>query len=162
MLAYVFWHRPRAGVSPTEYESRLCAFHDQLDVPSASFRLDRLPFGDGGGYEDWYLVEGWSELGELNLRAVAGARAAPHDASARLAAEGWGGVYALLRGDRRPPESVRWMAKPAGEGYQEFIAGLAAQTVWQRQMLLGPAPEFCLASGNESAERVAVYPPAGS
>lgn len=67
-LAYVFWHRPAAGVDP---------------------------------------VDGWSALGALNDRAVTGPRRAPHDAAAPGAA------------------------------------------VWQRQMVLGPAPEFAVLAPGE-------------
>ena len=30
MLAYLFWHEPRAAVDPDGYEARLRAFHDAL------------------------------------------------------------------------------------------------------------------------------------
>ena len=53
MLAYLFWHRPEEAVDPVEYEERLRGFHRALGSRSGSFRLDRLPFGSGGGYEDW-------------------------------------------------------------------------------------------------------------
>jgi hypothetical protein len=69
-LAYVFWHRPREDVDPAGYEDSLRAFHATLDLPSASFRLEALPFDERGGYEDWYLVEDWARLGELNAAAV--------------------------------------------------------------------------------------------
>jgi hypothetical protein len=101
MLAYVFWHRPRADISTTEYEVRLRAFHDSLDVPSASFRLAVLPFAPDSGYEDCYVVDAWAELGELNANAVAGEHREPHAAIAELAGEGWGGMYALVRGAAR-------------------------------------------------------------
>jgi hypothetical protein len=145
MLAYVFWHRPRPGTVAADYEDGLRTFHARLTVPSGSFRLGALPFADGeAGYEDWYLVEGWAELGELNAAAVSGARRPPHDAVARLAGVGWAGIYLLVRGEARPPSSTHWVSKPAEESYESFLAATPAPTVWQRQMTLGPAPEFCL------------------
>jgi hypothetical protein len=151
-LAYLFWHTPAEGVATDDYESALRDFHDTLSVPSASFRLAVLPFEARAGYEDWYLVEHWRELGELNLAAVAAPRRAHHDAVAHRSAHGWGGVYGLLRGPAHPPHAVRWMAKPAELAYDAFLDSLNAGAVWQRQMVLGPAPEFCLAGDSEALE----------
>lgn len=147
MLAYVYWHRPRPGVWPVDYETRLRKFHGSLQVRSASFRLAQLPFASCGGYEDWYLVNGWTELGQLNVAAVAGARAALHAGVADQAGEGWGGIYALVRGAAEPPPVASWVSKPAGEDYEVFVPSLAGPTVWQRQLVLGPAAEFCLVDG---------------
>lgn len=157
MLAYVFWHRPRDGTGAPEYEEGLRAFHGRLEVPSASFRIGGIPFGDGGaGYEDWYLVDGWAELGELNQAAISGERRTPHDAVAGLAAEGWAAIYRLLHGEPEPPATTRWVSKPADQSYEAFLAEVGAHTVWQRQMTLGPAPEFCLVEAAGDA------PPAGT
>lgn len=150
MLAYVFWHRPGASVAGAEYEMWLRAFHESLEVSSASFRLAELPFANGGGYEDWYLVDTWVELGELNANAVAGKHRAPHAAIAGRAGEGWGGVYALLRGAEEPPPAARWVGKPPRTSYESFLSSLDAPTVWQRQLVLGPAPEFCLVEGERA------------
>src|SRR5215208_2135214 len=148
MLAYLFWHRPAAGIDRGEYEARLSAFHQALGdavLASAAYRLERLPFTETDGFEDWYLVEEWGRLGELNAAAVDETRGPPHDGVASLAAEGWGGVYALVSGEPLPPEGARWQAKPRGESYESFLESQSAPSVWQRQMVLGPAPEFCLA-----------------
>jgi hypothetical protein len=179
LLAYLFWHRPRSGVGSGDYEDRLRAFHSRLNIPSASFRIEAFPFAPeaeyaasgkgpedrggerqesrerdevrGGEYEDWYLVDGWAELGNLNVSAISGERRAPHDAAAALAGEGWGAVYALVRGDAAPPARTRWLTKPRGESYEGFLDGLQAATVWQRQMVLGPGPEFCVAEDDAEA-----------
>src|SRR3954467_15606129 len=90
-LAYVFWHRPAEDVARSDYEERLRAFHATLESPSGSFRLHALPWKAVDGYEDWYLVEDWAALGELNEAAVAAARRGEDDAAARLAADGGGG-----------------------------------------------------------------------
>jgi len=152
VLAYVFWHRPRAGVDAGEYEVGLRELHDRLDVAAASFRIPELPFAAGSSaYEDWYLVEGWGELGDLNLAAVTGAPREPHDSIAGQMAAGRGGLYTLLRGAAEPPASTRWLDKPLGEDSEAFLAGLSAPTVWRRQLVLGPAPEFCLVDPAESS-----------
>ncbi len=149
MLAYVFWHRAAPGSGG--YEERLVAFHEALAAhppagfrASRAFRLDRAPWldGDGTPYEDWYLVESWDALGTLNTAAVSGSRAVPHDAVAALAREGAGGVYAPLHGAEPAAGEVSWLGKPAGMSYAELHARLAGRPVWQRQMVLGTAPEY--------------------
>ena len=159
MIAYVFWHRPRAGVEIGAYEAALRAFHGSLaSTHSASFRLDALPFAAGEGYEDWYLVEDWAALGELNAAAVDARHRAPHDAAASRAGQGWGGMYGLVRGEAEPPPSVRWVDKPPGMPYEPFIASLTPPgvAIWRRMLVLGPAPELCVAEpGQTGRERVA-------
>ena len=121
---------------------------------SAAFRLARLPFADRPGYEDWYCVAGWAALGDLNA-AARDARSRPaHDSVAELAEEGWGGVYQLLRGDPGPPERASWVSKPTGASYGAFVAQLAAATVWQRQLVLGPGPEFCISDAGPPDHRI--------
>jgi hypothetical protein len=149
LLAYVFWHRAAPGTE--SYEARLVAFHEALRAhpptgfrSSRAFRLDRAPWLDGERppYEDWYLVESWAALGTLNTAAVSGARALPHDAVAALAREGQGGVYAPVHGAEPVAGEVSWLPKPPGMSYVEFHAQLAGRPAWQRQMTLGPAPEY--------------------
>jgi hypothetical protein len=156
MLAYVFWHRPRTDVDLGAYENAQWAFHSSLGMTSASFRVAEFPFGDGGsGYEDWYLVEDWERLGDLNRTAVDPARRPDHDLAAEQSAEGWGAVYSPVRGPASIPDGADWLHKPRGESSERFIGSLAGNTVWQRQMVLGPAPEFCAAvSTVEGRERI--------
>lgn len=147
MLAYLFWHRPRPGVEREEYEQAQRQFQALLEVESACFRVEQLPFGDGAGYEDWYLVEDWQALGELNAAAVDARRKGGHDRAAGMVAEGWGGIYASVRGPAAIPTAARWLYKPRGKSTTDFLAGFDSSIpVWQRQMVLGPAPEFCVAS----------------
>jgi hypothetical protein len=147
VLAYVFFHRPAPDVGVGVYERGLAAFHRSLGTASASFRLEALPFGDGGpGYEDWYLVDDWSALGEIGAVALAPQRRREHDAVAARSGEGWGGVWALRYGDPVPPPGVRWASKPRGRTDDAFLAAEDASTVWQRQLVLGPAPEFAFAA----------------
>lgn len=152
MLAYLFWHRPRPGVEREEYEEAQRQFHALLEVESACFRLERLPFEEGGGYEDWYLVEGWAALGELNRAAVDPRRRGGHDRAAALVGDGWGGVYACVRGPASIPTEARWLHKPRGKSIDDLLADVEADApVWQRQMVLGPAPELCI--GSDGAQR---------
>jgi hypothetical protein len=157
-LAYVFWHRPGDDIEPAAYEARLAAFHAALagqppDGFSASvaLRVREAPWlpGAGAAYEDWYAVEDWASLGRLNAGAVSGERAEPHHAVAAEAAVGAGGVYGLVSG---PPvlaaRRTAWLAKPAGFDRGAFEADLAGpgRSVWRRQMVLGPAPEYAVRS----------------
>ena len=136
MLAYVFWHQPAVEEG---YEEALKEFHASLPHTSASFRLQSLPFAGGvPGYEDWYLVDDWQALGELNVMAVDAQHKPPHDQAAQRTKAGWGGVYALVEGDAaEPPLAVTWSHRRP-----------EAEVLWQRQMVLGPAPEYCVAHGD--------------
>ncbi|MFL5310271.1 MAG: hypothetical protein ACJ79H_07455 [Myxococcales bacterium] len=155
-LAYVFWHWS-AEAAPA-YAERLGAFHRALaaDPPpgfrsSRSFAIDGAPWlPRGAGFEDWYLIDDFAALGALNEAAVAGSRRGPHDGVAALSAGGAGGVYALKAGKAGNEMRSAWFAKPAGMSYQalfERLAPIAERgALWQRQMVLGPAPEFCFRS----------------
>jgi len=149
MLGYVFWHWPSPGCDRRAYEEELAAFHKTLaDEPpggflrSGAFRPSRLPFAGAGSpevvYEDWYVVEGWHALGELNAAAVSGSREPAHARVAARSAGGAGAVYALVRGlgALEHATCAAWFAEP-----REPPQGA---DVWQRQMVLGPAPEFCI------------------
>jgi hypothetical protein len=162
VLAYVFWHWPQPQVGVSDYETRLREFHKTLwNHPPPGFRESAV-FRVGGapwipaehGYEDWYLMEGSVALDPLNDAAVAPACRAAHDAAARLAAGGTGGLYRLRAGQAALEKAALgyWFGKPAGMLYDDFyklLAPITAQpgiTLWGRQMVLGPTPEFCLHS----------------
>jgi hypothetical protein len=166
VLAYVFWHVPAAAVGADDYEARLAAFHAALRAgadawlgPTATVALPAVPWlGGAAGYEDWYLVEDFAALGALNAAAVAGERKAPHDAAAAAARAGVAGVMGHVAGPLLPaaPGWAAWLSKPAGTGYEEFHAELAAAlgpdaSAWQRQMTLGPATEYCVLAAAEQA-----------
>jgi hypothetical protein len=166
MLAYVFWHTPQTGVEPAEYERMLVAFHEALADSSpagfrhsAAFRLGEVPWlpSEGSVYEDWYLVEGSAALDTLNDAAVTAHRQVPHDQVAAVAGTGAGGLYRLRQGDAEL-HSVRaalWLSKQPAQSYPEFYAEMELATsgkgaaLWGRQMVLGPAPEFCLHTVSE-------------
>jgi hypothetical protein len=146
---------------------------------SAVFRVAALPWltpavgggadsapGQSGGYEDWYLVEDFAALGVLNEAAVGRGHRTSHDDLARRFGSGSGGLYALVEGDRakiaerpgllgesslaiwvgRPPGSRRRMlGELLGDGMDPRHASL-----WRRQLVLGPAPEFCLLARESS------------
>jgi hypothetical protein len=160
MLAYVFWHWRRDGVTEAAYERAQHAFHAALRaapppgfVRSRSAALRGLPWaaGGAGAYEDWYLMDESRALDALNGAAISASRAVPHDAAAALAAGGTAGLY-RLRGGAAPasPGWAVWFAKPAGMSYAALDAAwrdTVARTdaaLWMRFMVLGPGPEFCV------------------
>jgi hypothetical protein len=160
-LAYVFWHAPASADDVAAYEADLLDFHASLTaapppgfIRSETFGLPGASWlaGPGPGYEDWYLVNDWAAIGELNRAAVATAHVASHDRIAHQAASGSGAIYQLHAGSEITGSAVRiWFAKPAGWGYGRLDEALAPMlgdggSLWRRQMVLGPAPEFCLRS----------------
>jgi hypothetical protein len=167
MLAYVFWHWSVAGTPQSQYEESLRRFHNALTSHpaeglrgSAAFRIAGARWlAQARAYEDWYLVNDFTSLGLLNDAAVSGQRKPPHDDAARLAAGGTAGIYKLAAGDANfyAFRFAVWMTKPAGTSYEQFFNEASGWTktgaaLWQRQMTLGPATEFCL----QSAESIAV------
>jgi hypothetical protein len=155
MLAYVFWHWPRVAEPRGPYESTLIAFHRALAEHrppgfrgSRVLRTGRRPWAPAElTYEDWYFVEDFAALGALNEAAVAGPRKAPHDSVAALPLGGAGGLYLHRGGDVPSPRSASFRSKPSGVSDDAYVAGLPLEIeLWQRQMVLGPAPEFCLLS----------------
>lgn len=162
MLAYVFWHRPRVEVAPAAYEASVAAFHAVLAAaPPEGFRgshvsrLDDAPWLPGGGpaYEDFYLAADWAAVGRLNDAARHGPRRSPHDRAAAQAGTGAAGIYRRVLGSPRPAGTLAtWFDRPdgvdataLGETLDERLADRDA-SLWQRQMVLGPAPEHCLLS----------------
>jgi hypothetical protein len=179
VLAYVFWHRPLDASASEAYERAQIAFHRSLaHMPpagfagSACYRAAELPWlhGGAGGYEDWYFVEDYTALGVLNEAAVGRGHRGPHDEVARRFGGGAGGLYGLIEGDRseigRLPNlsstgetSIAvWVARTPGierRSLGELLGdGMDPRhaSLWRRQLVFGPAPEFCL---------LASEPPAG-
>jgi hypothetical protein len=161
VLAYVFWHAPAGPTAEPSYRADLLDFHASLAndptegfVGSSTVELTDASWLAGWGecFEDWYLVEDWAAVGALNHGAVAPAHLASHDRVAHRAGFGGGAIYALQSGE--PAASYpygSWFSKPPGTSYAELWASLASATeadcaVWQRQLVLGPSPEFCLRS----------------
>lgn len=159
MLAYVFWHWPGEGQDRVLYVQRLLEFHEALRsdppkgfVDSLAHRIEYAPWDTESRalFEDWYLLEGFAALGELNEAAVDRSRRAHHDKIAGMSLDGRGGLYRLIHGVfENAPRSSLWFAKPPDRPYADFIESWrfwlegSGATLWQRQMVLGPAPEFC-------------------
>ena len=104
------------------------------------------------GYEDWYLVEDFASIGVLNEAAVGRGHKTSHNEVARLNGAGTAGIFQLLEGSAAAMGergvSV-WVAREPGSARPE-VAGLLVDgaagraALWQRQLVLGPAPEFTL------------------
>jgi hypothetical protein len=150
MLAYVFWH---TGPGDPAYEEALSAFHTALADggppgfhSSFAYAVDGADWLPAPLYEDWYLVDGWADLGPLNDAAVDARRRGAHDAVALAARRGAGGVYLLRSGEPEAAGPALWLHKRAWAPRAEILAGLAllGSGVWERQLVLGPAPEFCV------------------
>jgi hypothetical protein len=173
VLAYLFWHRPREPADSDAYEAAEVRFHRALArtrpaglCGSAVFRLGSLPWeapaAAATAYEDWYLVEDYAALGVLNGAAVGRGQRTAHDALARRFGLGSGGLYALLEGasgarhhaacslavwvTAAPQTRTPMLGELLGDGMDPAHA-----TLWRRQLVLGPAPEFCLLTGEVSA-----------
>jgi hypothetical protein len=188
VLAYVSWHRAAPDVDQGAYEQALERFHRSLAHRppsgfrgSGAFRVAELawlgsPMGQppleaacGGGYEDWYLLDGFSALGVLEEAAVSQGHISVHDAVAKLAGVATGGVYRLLEGhaalgsagvsvwvSRATGHRSPAMVDLLGDGADPETAGL-----WRRCLGLGPAPEYCLLATEPSAGVAPSRLPAG-
>jgi hypothetical protein len=175
MLAYVFWHRPLESYTGADYEQAQIAFHRSLAdtspaglLGSTCARAAELPWlhGEAGGYEDWYFVESYTALGVLNGAAVGPDHRAPHDEVARRFGSGAGGLYGLVEGEPLDADALGelsnavWIARTPGtkrRTLQELLGdnvgvGLRHASLWRRQLVFGPAPEFCLLAREPSAE----------
>jgi hypothetical protein len=104
------------------------------------------------GYEDWYLLDGWSGVGVLEEAAVSQGHLTAHDAVAKLAGPSTGAVYRLGEGHcelsevrvavwvgRERGHASPTLADLLGDGMDRSTGGL-----WRRCVGLGPAPEYCL------------------
>ena len=160
MLLYIFWHWPLAETDVPTYERDEEVFQSAVAgarpagwLASAVSRCTGARWANDGGrtYEDCYLLENSAALDALNESAVRGACKEPHDRLARAMKAGTAGLYALARGraEAVPTGSALWFSKPAGVRYEELYSRFASAvrdsgvSVWRRQMVLSPAPEFC-------------------
>jgi hypothetical protein len=156
VLAYVFFHRPGPGVDTQAYEGTLRGFHAALEGGSIRGFIRSASYAVGAGYADWYLVDDSAALDALNQAAMTGARTKAHDLAARMAADGVGKLLRLVSGesDLDAGHEVRF-AKPIGMTYGDLFrnvepwTALQGTSLWQRMMVLGPPPEFCLVSPAE-------------
>ncbi len=161
MLAFLFWHRPYPEVEPAAYEEALTSFYTALAETTcpgfqgaATYRISETPWlGDRKGYEDWTLLDGSWAMDPLNEAAVSPAMWDTHAAIAEKADFGHGGLYQHLQGDIDPTRLPRvwWLKRPRGIRYEKPLKAIAGSvegpvSVWRKQMVLGPAPEFALAA----------------
>jgi hypothetical protein len=146
--------------------------------------------GSRAGYEDWYFLEDYAALGVLNEAAVGRGHRSPHDNLARRFGRGAGGLYGLVEGERpvarggepQPAGAAAgaaagvaagavavavWIARPARaerRGLAELLGdGMDPRraSLWRRQLVFGPAPEFCLLASEPSAGVAVTRLPAG-
>lgn len=167
MLAYVFWHWRYPYIDKASYEERLINFHRALraqNTPgfqfSLVFQIESAPWtgGDMEAYEDWYLMDNSAVLDLLNETAVSGPCKEPHRQIASYAVDGAGGLYRLHSGipNLASARIAHWFSKPSGMSYETLYASLLPEiqqvggSLWQRQMTLGPAPEFCKYGSEDS------------
>lgn len=159
MLAYIFWHRPFPSVEKTAYEAALTKFHSALRKSScpgfrgsATYSITETPWLNNQiGYEDWNLLDSSAAMDPLNEAAVAPSMWDTHAAIAEQTDFGHGGLYRYLLGEADPSPLTRiwWLKRPRGIRYQQPLAEIAESiegpvSVWRKQMVLGPAPEFAL------------------
>jgi hypothetical protein len=187
VLAYLFWHRAAAAVETGAYERELERFHRSLAhrppsgfCGSASFRIGELPWpGEVGeptadgepAYEDWYVVEDWAALGVLEEAAVSRGHVSVHETVAKHTALGPGAVYRLLEGSSHPQRAslATWISTTRLPGRERpSLESLLADGIdpdsgglWQRCLMLGPAPEYCLLANESPAGAAASRLPAG-
>ena len=162
-LGYVFWHWPRPGITQRRYERKLVAFQDSLKangpeglVDVLSFRVQGLPWANARSrsWEDWYVVRDFAAMGALNDAAVSDANREAHDEVASQASGGAGALYKMRHGNLVLADArfETWIRKPAKTTYQAFLERLSRAVadrrtdLLQRQMVLGPAHEFCIHS----------------
>jgi hypothetical protein len=164
VLAYLSWHRPAAEVEEDDYEQALVHFHRSLAHRppsgfrgSASVRVEQLPWLDGTVYEDWYVIDDWAALGVLEQAAVARGHVTAHDAAAALTGVETAAVYRLLEGSADPGRAATAVWVSATRGHQRPpLAQLLGDGIdperdglWQRCLVLGPSPEYCLLTSGE-------------
>jgi len=153
LLAYLFFHRPAAGVDRRVYEDGLREFHAALAGAHPALYTGSASYRIGDGYCDWYTVESSAALDTLNEVAVSGPRSASHRAVAQRAVDAAGKLMSLVAG--RPSSAGKYeirFSKPKGMDYPELYARLKpvvereGVSLWRRMMTLGPPPEFVLLS----------------
>jgi hypothetical protein len=167
VLAFLAWHRPAPDVARERYESALERFHRSLahQPPagfrgSASVRVEQVPWLDGAVYEDWYVIEDWAALGVLEDAAVSRGHVSAHSAAASLTGMETAAVYRLLEGSADPGRASMAVWVAAARGHERpALAQLLGDGIdperdglWQRCLVLGPAPEYCLLAGASSPE----------
>ncbi|MBY0505507.1 MAG: hypothetical protein K2X03_16460 [Bryobacteraceae bacterium] len=163
MIAYLFWHTPRAGVDEAQYAAKLIHFHEELEqlgsgstglaLDPVAYSLPEVPWipVNRSVYLDVYAMDSTSRMETLNSAAVSGPMLQPHQEIAALYGSGAGSLYDVRAGQLGPATDSYWFAKPQGMTYAELDALLnplitPGVALLRRLMVLGPSPEFCLLS----------------
>lgn len=163
MLAYVFWHWPQPSIARGSYLDHLADFHRTLAENKPDGFQRSVVFGINGAnwlnttgeaFEEWYVLDDSAALDILNGAAVSGACEEPHNRVAREAAGGAAALYRFRAGDENLSQArfAVWFSKPDGVSYSALYSTLEPLTsqpgigLWGRQMVLGPATEFCVRS----------------
>jgi hypothetical protein len=183
VLAYLFWHRPADGIERAEYEQALARFHRSLAyrppsglLRSCAVRVSELPWqapaeAPQPAYEDWYVVEDWAAIGVLEEAAVSRGHLTAHETIAKRSALLAGAVYRLLEGSAEPKLAAQatWISTAPLPGRERpSLQSLLADGIdprsdglWQRCLVLGPAPEYCVLAQEPPAGAAAGRLPAG-
>ncbi|HYB22901.1 MAG TPA: hypothetical protein VED41_03830 [Solirubrobacteraceae bacterium] len=156
--AQLSFHRSLAHSRPTGL--RRTALFEIDESPWALHVSDAVRAQAAPAYEDWYLLDDFTSLGILNEAAVGHGHRTAHDEAARRAGAGAGGLYALSEGSRSGSGELAaplgdanvaiWVDRPLGASHTalgELLGdGMDPRnaSLWRRQLVLGPAPEFCL------------------
>jgi hypothetical protein len=153
MLAYVFWHWPHPGTDAATYKGAHTRFHRALTSSSPQgfkgsriFEVAGVPGvpQEGVLFEDWYFLADFASLGTLKEAATAPGVKLSHDEAARRSAGGAAGLYELRTPRVESPRLAAWFSKPERTSYSAFFSRIPAGIeLWQRQLVLGPTPEFC-------------------
>ncbi len=160
MLLYIFWHWPRPEADSAvirRRRSRVPRARCALASPdglldSAVHRLTGAPWANAGAsaYEDLYLLQDSAALDVLNEAAVRAPGKHAHDRLAHAMLAGTAGLYGYALGapSSAPIGTSHWFRKPPGFTYPALYGSLAEGvrdgcSLWRRQMVLSPAPEFC-------------------
>ncbi|WP_338598752.1 hypothetical protein V6M85_08490 [Sulfolobus tengchongensis] len=161
MLAYVFWHQRAKEFVKEEYEKSLINFHKYFNemakiegyLGSLVIKVSYVPWTEGDVYEDWYLMESSKTLDLLNNAVLELSDVKSlHDEVAKMARNGKGGLYKLIKGDPLSPsyKYAYWISKPIGMKYDDFYKEIEpfSQNLWRKQLAMGPLSEFCIFSPN--------------
>jgi hypothetical protein len=165
--AEIAFHRSLARARPAGLHGTALFRVAELPwLPPSPEAAPGAPSGGGAsyepGYEDWYLVEDYTALGILNEAAVGHGHRTVHDDIARRFGSGAGGLYGLIEGELGPGvDSIGeasiavWVARTPGterRGLGELLGdGMRPDhaSLWRRQLVFGPAPEFCLLASEQ-------------